>query len=691
MIGIIKTGIHKSEAYWNRTRKIIASAIAVGWAVFQLMLPQFIILDRITIRAIHLTFGLLLIFIAFPVRRKRGEDRFCAPQLVSTTLLNFILALIGSIAVLYIVIDWNGIAMRAGAPLLRDIVFGIVAVALILEASRRIIGPALAVVALVFSLYAFLGPYLPDVFAFKGVSLRKYMTQVFLSSEGIYGIPLGVSASIVYLFVLLGALLERAGAGNFFIKLALSVLGRYRGGPAKAAVFSSGLMGCISGSSVANIVTTGTFTIPLMKKIGYPPKKAAAIEVASSTDGQLMPPIMGAAAFIIAEYVNVPYIEVIKAAAIPAFVSYGALFYITHLEACKLGIEGLPKEETPSFWKTLGGGIHYLIPIGVLLVELLYFRHSPELSAFRAIVALIIMILYQELRKIWAIPQSIVYKIREALVGSVRIVTAGFINGSKNMVTVAVATAVAGIIVGIVNLGIGGMITHIVEILSGGNILILLIITAIASLLLGMGLPTTATYIVMASLTAPIIVEIGAKYELAIPLISAHLFCFFFGILADDTPPVGLASYAAAALAGSEPIPTGIQGFTYDLRTAIVPFMFVFNSDLILHNITNPLTIMLVFTMTLLGAFAFTGFVQGWFVTKNRWYDALILAGASLILYYPRILTPIFRTGVEWRHWLYIPGVVLLAGVYVLQKTRIPRTNGMPYPVNGKKRITDTL
>ena len=683
--------MHKSEEYWNRIRKIIASAIAVGWAVFQLMLPQFIILDRITIRAIHLTFGLLLIFVAFPVRRKRGEDRFCAPQRVSTSLLNFILALIGSIAVLYIVIDWNGIAMRAGAPLLRDIVFGIVAVVLILEASRRVIGPALAVVALVFSLYAFLGPYLPDVFAFKGVSLRKYMTQVFLSSEGIYGIPLGVSASIVYLFVLLGALLERAGAGNFFIKLALSVLGRYRGGPAKAAVFSSGLMGCISGSSVANIVTTGTFTIPLMKKIGYPPKKAAAIEVASSTDGQLMPPIMGAAAFIIAEYVNVPYIEVIKAAAIPAFVSYGALFYITHLEACKLGIEGLPKEETPPFWKTLGGGIHFLVPIGVLLVELLYFRHSPELSAFRAIVALIIMILYQELRKVWPSPQSFVHKLRVSFRGSVRIVTAGFINGSKNMVTVAVATAVAGIIVGIVNLGIGGMITHIVEILSGGNILILLIITAIASLLLGMGLPTTATYIVMASLTAPIIVEIGAKYELAIPLISAHLFCFFFGILADDTPPVGLASYAAAALAGSEPIPTGIQGFTYDLRTAIVPFMFVFNSDLILHNITNPLSIILVFAMTLLGAFAFTGFVQGWFVTRNRWYDALSLASASLILYYPRILTPIFRIGIEWRHWLYIPGVALLFGVYVSQKMRIRRVSGIPCPINNDERKTCSL
>jgi len=271
--------------------KKCASTIAILWAAFQLILPQFVILDRITIRAIHLTFALLLVFIAFPLKRKRSEDRFCAPQSPPMTIFNFMLAIIGSVTVLYIVIDWNGIAMRSGAPLGRDILFGIIAVVLLLEASRRVVGPALSIVALFFTLYAFLGPYLPDVFAFKGVSLRKYLTQVFLSTEGIYGIPLGVSASIVYLFVLMGALLEKAGAGAFFINLALSVLGRFRGGPAKAAVFSSGLMGCISGSSVANIVTTGTFTIPLMKSVGYPPKKAAALEVAASTDGQLMPPI----------------------------------------------------------------------------------------------------------------------------------------------------------------------------------------------------------------------------------------------------------------------------------------------------------------------------------------------------------------------------------------------------------------
>ena len=655
----------------NEFIKKCASVIAILWAVFQLILPQFVILDRITIRAIHLTFGLLLVFIAFPVKRKRSEDRFCARQSPFMTTLNFAIAIIGSVSVLYIVIDWNGIALRSGAPLMRDILFGIVAVILLLEASRRVVGPALPIVVLTFTCYAFLGPYLPDVFAFKGVSLRKYMTQVFLSSEGIYGIPLGVSASIVYLFVLMGALLEKAGAGTFFIQLALSVLGRFRGGPAKAAVFSSGLMGCISGSSVANIVTTGTFTIPLMKRIGYPAKKAAALEVAASTDGQLMPPIMGAAAFIIAEYVNVPYIEVIKAAAIPAFISYGALFYITHLEACKLGIEGLPRDRIPPFWKTLKDGIHFLVPIAVLLVELLGFRHSPELSAFRAIVALLLLILYQEFRKARILSQTFKERIGEAFKRSMSIIGGGFVNGSKNMVTVAIATAVAGIIVGIVNLGIGGMITNIVEILSGGNILLLLIITAVASLLLGMGLPTTATYIVMASLTAPIIVEIGTKYGLAIPLISAHLFCFFFGILADDTPPVGLASYAAAALAGSEPIPTGIQGFLYDLRTTIIPFMFVFNTDLILHGIENVFTILLVFCMSLLGVLAFTSLIQGWAIARNKWYETILLGLSALILLNPRILIDIFHMSQDSRHWMYIPGIIIVVCVYLLQrKTR---------------------
>ncbi|MCK4835700.1 MAG: TRAP transporter permease, partial [Candidatus Aminicenantes bacterium] len=585
------------------SRKIIA-VISVAWALFQLSLPSFLILDSIKIRSIHLAFALLLVFIAVPFKKK-GHSSWLSP-------LNYFWAGLGTLSALYIMLDWQGIALRSGKPILRDIIIGLLLVLLLLEAARRVIGPALSVIVLIFSLYAFLGPLLIDILAFKGVSIRKYITQVSLSSEGIYGIPLGVSATVIYLFVLLGALLEKAGAGKFFIDLALALLGRFRGGPAKAAVAASGFMGMISGSSIANIVTTGTFTIPLMKRAGYPPKKAAAIEVAASTDGQLMPPIMGAAAFIIAEYVNIPYIEVIKAAAIPAFVSYFALFYITHLEAMKLGIKGLSKYECPLFFPILKQGAPYLLPIAILLFELLILRHSPEMGAFKAIILLVIIIFSREL-VLFARGES---SFRTAMKRSFNILLEGIIKGSRNMIPVALATASAGIIVGIVNMGIGGMITQIVESIARGNIFILLVITAVASLILGMGLPTTATYIVMASLTAPIIVQIGSMYGFFVPLIAAHLFCFYFGILADDTPPVGLAAYAAAAIAESKPIPTGIQGFFYDLRTAIIPFFFIFNTDLILYRIESwPLGI-LIFTMAVLGAFAFSSALQGSFLTR---------------------------------------------------------------------------
>ncbi|MBD3418662.1 MAG: TRAP transporter fused permease subunit [Chitinivibrionales bacterium] len=649
--------------------------IAAAWALFQLALPSVLILDSIKSRAVHLAFAMLLVFISTPFTRiTKGISAFLQP-LNRLPVLHYLLSGIGCLAALYLMLDWEGIAMRSGSPNGRDIVVGLTVFVLLLEAARRVIGPALSIIALVFTAYAFLGPFMPPLLAFKGVSLTRFVTQISLSSEGIYGIPLGVSASIVYLFVLMGALLERAGAGRFFIDMALSVLGRFRGGPAKAAVVSSGLMGLVSGSSIANIVTTGTFTIPLMKKIGYPAKKAAATEVAASTDGQIMPPIMGAAAFIIAEYVNVAYIEVVKAAMIPAFVSYCALFYITHLEACKLGLTGLAKSEVPSFRKTLAGGFHYLIPIGMLLMELLVLRHSPELAAFRTMMTLFAVIVYQELRKSLGAKSGFAPAIRQSAVTIMQ----GCINGSRNMIPVALATAAAGIIVGIVNMGIGGMITQIVETLAMGNIFLLLLITAVASLVLGMGLPTTATYIVMASLTAPIIVQVGGVYGFVVPLIAAHLFCFYFGILADDTPPVGLASYAAAAIAGSRPIPTGIQGFLYDLRTAIIPFMFIFNTDLLLHEVDSVAYGLLVFVMAMAAAFAFTSAVQGWFFRSNRWYESIALLCATLLLFNPRILGHLLGRSLPTVTIGYVLGMGILIGVYLMQKA-VPAQTDQPAP-----------
>ncbi len=368
----------------------------------------------------------------------------------------------------------------------------------------------------------FFGPYLPDLFAFKGVSLSRFISQITMDTQGIYGVPLHVSATVVFLFVLFGTMLDRGG-GSFFTRIAVSGLGQYRGGAAKAAVAGSALSGMVSGSSIANVVTTGTFTIPLMKRIGYTGTKAAAIEVASSVNGQLAPPVMGAAAFIIAEYVNVPYVEVAKAAAIPAFAAYMGLIWITHIEACKLGLKGLPKNELPRFWVEMKKGMHFLLPLLMLLYELIFLQHSAELSVLRAILVLGVIMLLQPV----AVARVRGTPLLPALWTGFKTLVDSLAAGANNMAGVALATASAGIIVGCVSMGLGQQITSFVEVLSMGNIFLLILITALASLLLGMGLPTTANYIIMASLTAPVLVDLATGMsvhgvDIAITLMGAH-------------------------------------------------------------------------------------------------------------------------------------------------------------------------
>jgi TRAP transporter 4TM/12TM fusion protein len=650
----------------------LVGSIAVSWALFQLSLAGFFILNSTYERAIHLAFAIALLFLTTPLIKKPLKKLRFLSATTHIPVIDYFFAIVGAISALYLAFDYEGISMRLGTPTVRDLVVGVLLVGLLLEAARRIIGPALSVIVIAFTGYAFLGPHMPDFMSFKGVSLTKYMSGISLSTEGIYGIPLGVSSAIVYLFVLLGSLLDRAGAGRFFTDLALSVLGKYKGGAAKAAVVASGATGLVSGSSIANIVTTGPFTIPLMKKIGYPSKKAAAIEVASSTDGQLMPPIMGAAAFIIAEYVNVPYLAVVKAAAIPAFVSYFGLFCITHLEASKHGIKGLSPEDIPNFLKTLKGGIHYLIPIGVLLYELIYMRHTPMLAAYKAILLIFAVIFYQEIRTAFKEKTRFFSAIKNGL----QVIVKGMIQGSKNMMSVALACGAAGIIVGVVNMGIGGMIADVVEYLSRGNLYLLLLITAMASLLIGMGLPTTATYIVMASLTAPIIVNVGANYGYIIPIMAAHLFCFYFGILADDTPPVGLAAYAAAAIAESEPIPTGIQGFLYDIRTSVIAFMFVVNPDLILHNINSWPHALMIFGMALVGISCFECFAQGWCLVRNRWYEIPLFLLGAFILFHPGAMASFLNVDQGYKYYLFPMGFLFYGMVLAIQKTRMRKAAG---------------
>ena len=405
-----------------------------------------------------------------------------------------------------------------------------------------------------------------------------------------------------------------------------------RGGPAKAAILASGLTGLISGSSVANTVTTGTFTIPIMKKSGLPAVKAGAIEVAASVNGQIMPPIMGAAAFVMAELLGISYFTVITHAFLPAVISYIALFYISHLESVKLNIRGLPESEIPPLGKTFLSGIHYLIPIFILVYLLLIERWTAASAVFYSILSLMVIILVREVlaakEKNLSLFGGLKFGINEII--------AGLEKGAINMINVAIAIATAGIIVGAVaSTGLSNNLIVIVEAISGGNVIILLALTAVLCIILGMGLPTTANYLVVAALMAHVVVEVGAASGYVFPLIAVHLYVFYFGLMADVTPPVGLASYAAAAISRADPIKTGIQAFWYSLRTGILPIVFIFNSELLLIGIKSIWHGLMVITTSLIAILVFSAATQGWFINKLRWYEIIIFILISLTLFRP--------------------------------------------------------
>lgn len=687
-----RRGMHYSQEEANAEEKILSdlegqrnfsqnqweywliAIVAFAWSSYHIYVAIFP-MNGVFVRSIHLAFAVFLAYMIFPMKRTlKMKAKF--------QWYDWILALVAAFGALYIYIDYYGLADRPGDYLDRDIVLAVITVILLLEASRRTLGMALSIIVIVFLIYDYFGPYMPYLIAHKGASIAKLSGQMYLTTEGIFGVPLGVSAGFVFLFVLFGALLERAGAGEYFINLAYSLLGKYRGGPAKASVAASGLTGIISGSSIANTVTTGTFTIPLMKKLGFPKHKAAAVEVAASTNGQLMPPIMGAAAFIIAEFLGISYTDVVMAAFVPAFVSYFALFYIVHLESIKLGLKGEDPANLPNKWKSFIGGIHYIIPIFFLIYTLIVLRESAASAAINAIFFMMLIMAVQ--KPIFALMK------REKLTLKVFVegfsdIGHGMINGAKNMVPIAIATALAGMVVGSVTLtGIGQVLIEVIEQLSGGYIILILVLTGITSLLLGMGLPTTANYIVMASLTAPIILTLAFENGYIIPAIAAHLFVFYFGILADDTPPVGIAAYAAAGIAKSDPIRTGIQGFTYDMRTAILPFMFFFNNELLLIKevdpldpnspsgwvwITNPLEIAVIFTTAVIGMFAFSSATQSYFIAKVNTLERLIFLAIVPCMFLPRVIADSLMLP---SHYLsYFVGIGLYGMIYLMQKMRI--------------------
>ena len=688
--------------------------IALVWAVFQLYIASnlpftiqeylgFGVVTSANARLIHLAFGLLLASFAFPLFKGSPKD--------AIPWYDWVLAALGIIACLYIVVLRNEIALRAGLPTSGDLTISTIGMIILFLTVYRVLGLPLAIVAGFFVLYVFFGDsrWLPEAMQWKGASYGKAMWHFWMQNEGVFGVALGVSASLIFLFVLFGAILEKAGAGNYFIKISFALLGHLRGGPAKAAVVASAMSGLYSGSSIANTVTTGTFTIPLMKRTGFSPEKAGAVEVASSTNGQLTPPVMGAAAFLISEFTGVSYTEIIKHALLPALVSYIALVYIVHLEAMKLGLKGLQKPpssltfatkligflggfigvavlgiavyyglgwikvatpdaafpivivlcsvfylvllwfasrqpdlvvdapdapitELPPAGKTAITGLYYVLPIVILIWCITIERLSPAFSAYWATLAMIAVALTQ-------------HPIKAVMRGEGNLVSAwwrgwrewldGMISGSRNMIGISVATGAAGIIVGTISLtGAHQVVGELVEFLSGGNLMIMLVLIAVMSLILGMGLPTTANYIVVSSLMAPVILALAAKSGLIVPLIAVHLFVFYFGILADDTPPVGLAAFAAAAISKGDPIKTGIQGFAYDIRTALLPFLFIFNTELLLIDVTLAKAVF-VFIAAVIAMLLFASATQGFWLVRNRIWESAILLLVAFTLFRP--------------------------------------------------------
>ena len=607
------------------------------WSAYQLWIASpfpfmldFAIIGDVPARGLHLSFALLLCFLIYPVSR-RSRERGLPPWDIA-------LALAGLAASSYLFFGWDGLVSRHGLlyvwngiPL--EAILGGAGILLLLDATRRAIGIPLVVVCGVFLVYSVFGQSMPDIISHKGLSLSRLIGYQWLTGEAVFGIPISVSVGFVFLFVLFGALLDKAGAGHYFLALSFALVGRFSGGPAKAAILASGMTGMISGSSIANVVTTGTFTIPVMRRIGMPAVKAGAIEVAASTNGQLMPPIMGAAAFIIAEFIGISYFDVVAAAAIPAVLSYVALLYISHLEAAKLGLEGLPSAEIPKLGTTFLSGVHHLIPIVILVYLLMVERWSAHSAVFYSIIAVMVIIV---VRRIVASVRGHGQPLAEATRDGFTEIYLGMVAGARNMVGIAVAVAAAGIIVGAVSsTGLNNAMVGVVEAIAGGNIYILLGLTALLCIILGMGLPTTANYLVVASLLAGVLVELGGAAGLVLPLIAVHLYVFYYGLLADSTPPVCLAAYAASAISRADPLKTGVQSFLYDIRTAILPLVFLFNTELLLIGVESIWHGALVTVMSLFAILAFSSLTQGWMFVRVRWHESLLLAVSCFMLFRP--------------------------------------------------------
>ena len=690
----------------GRSAKLLVLT-GLAWSIFQLWvaspLPEHfgvLVLNQATIRSLHLAFAVLLAFLAYPAAKRGASD--------GVPRVDVAMAVLASLSAGFLALFYASISEHTGLPTWPEIAIAAVGMALLLEATRRVLGLPMVLLVLTLLVYIFFGAHMPELIAHKGASFGRTMTHMWLTTEGVFGAALGISAGLIFLFVLFGALLETAGAGSYFIRCAVALVGHMRGGPAKAAVLASAATGMISGSSITNVVTTGPLTIPLIKRVGYPAEKAAAVEVAASVNGQVMPPVMGAAAFLMVEYVGVPYVQVLKHALISAMVSYLGLLYIVHLEAVKADLRGLARRQRPSWQRrgdqfalgfvglasvlalvsmvgavvhmllpqtsfaimatllllayvallrasaahvspdvdapirvmpelgpTLRSGMHFLLPMGALIWNLVVEQLSPVRAAFWATLFLAFIVLTQRPLLAWFRSEA-GDAVRDSAWRGAQDLVDGLAAGARNMVIVAIATATAGIVVGTLTLtGVGLVMTELVSALSGGNIILMLVLVALICLVLGMGLPTTASYIVVSSLLAPVIVNIGAQNGLLVPLIAAHLFVFYFGLMADITPPVGLASYAAASIAYANPIRTGVVAFRYSMRMALLPFMFVLNPQLLLIGVTGVFHTLLTVASATLAGFAFISVNQGWLLVRSTIAERLVLLLAVFMLFYP--------------------------------------------------------
>ncbi len=592
---------------------------AIGMSIFHLYTAQFGLFSAIVQRSIHLLFALLLIFLTFPTMG--GKDPEKATQSKLLTLWDFFLFLLSLATVVYLVLQFREIVMRGGATTTYDLIMGGILILLVLEATRRSLGWSLPIIALVGILYALLGDRIPGLWGHKGVDLESFIAYQFVTTEGLFTVPLGVSASFIFIFILFAAFLVASGTGEFFIDFANALTGNWRGGPAKVAIVSSGFFGTISGSSVANVVSTGSFTIPLMKKIGYEPKFAGAVEAVASTGGQLMPPVMGAAAFIMADMLGIPYIRVCLGAMIPAILYYFALFYMVHLEALKLGLKGIPKEQLPRLKKVIFQKGHLVLP-AFLLVYLLVIGYSPMKAGFWSI---------------WAVMGMSFFR-RETRIGFKKFISA-LKQGAMTSREVALACACAGIIIGVVTqTGLGLKFSTLVIEACKGELILALVAVMFTSMIMGLGLTTSAAYILTVILGGPVLIKLGVD-----PL-AAHMFVFYYACISTITPPEALTAYAGAGIAGSPPFATAFLAMRLAAIAYFIPFLFVYYPVLIWKG--DLLHILSAFLTAIIGCLALGSAIQGHMISRLNWFSRLLLFVAAFTLIKPGIVSDILGGGI---------------------------------------------